>query len=68
MRHLVRDSPRSRNRNQPERLTRLYEELRMQIRYEPMEQAVYVAASPRVVNVRVRGRSCTLFTRPMLNQ
>lgn len=44
----------------PAGLARLYEGLRLQLRYEPLEQAVYVAASPRVVSECVRGRSCTL--------
>jgi Recombinase zinc beta ribbon domain len=39
----------------PASLTRLYEGLRLQLRYEPQEQAVYVSASPRVVSERVRG-------------
>ena len=47
----------------PAGLTRLYEGLRLQLRYEPLEQAVYVAASPRVVSERVRGRSCSLTLR-----
>ncbi|OLF10483.1 hypothetical protein BLA60_14905 [Actinophytocola xinjiangensis] len=52
----------------PDDLTRLYESLRLQLRYEPQEQAVYVSASPRVVSERVRGRTCTLFTRRSLNR
>lgn len=44
------------NDGKPESLTRLYEGLRLQLRYEPQEQAVYVAASPRVVSAHVRGR------------
>jgi DNA invertase Pin-like site-specific DNA recombinase len=39
----------------PQSLIKLYSELGLDLRYEPEEQAVYVAASPRVVNVRVRG-------------
>ena len=35
----------------PERLTRLYADLR----YEPAEKAVYTTASPRVVSECVRG-------------
>ncbi|OLF05307.1 hypothetical protein BU204_37230 [Actinophytocola xanthii] len=52
----------------PQSLIKLYSELRLDLRYEPEEQAVYVAASPRVVNVRVRGRSCTLFTRRVFGE
>ena len=52
----------------PAGLARLYEGLRLQLRYEPLEQAVYVAASPRVVSECVRGRSCTLFTRCALDR
>jgi hypothetical protein len=51
------------NGGKPERLTRLYEGLRLQLRFEPQEQAVYVAASPRVVCARVRGGLCVLTTR-----
>jgi len=47
----------------PESIARLYEGLRLQLRYEPEKQAVDVAASPRVVSARVRGRSCTLSLR-----
>jgi hypothetical protein len=36
------------NGGKSESLTRLYEGLRLQLRYEPQEQAAYVAASPRV--------------------
>jgi hypothetical protein len=43
--------------------TRLYEGLRLQLRYEPLEKAVYVAAAPHVVNERVRGRSYALSLR-----
>lgn len=39
----------------PAGLTRLYEGLRLQLRYEPQEQAVYVAASPRVVSAVSEG-------------
>ena len=44
-------------------LARLYEELRLQLRYEPQEQAVYVTAKPRVVSERVRGGTETLIPR-----
>jgi hypothetical protein len=47
----------------PESLTRLYQKLGLELRYMPTERAVDVLASPRVVSVCVRGRSCTLFTR-----
>lgn len=40
---------------QPESLSRLYQELRLELRYEPHERAVVVTASPRVVNECVRG-------------
>jgi DNA invertase Pin-like site-specific DNA recombinase len=39
----------------PERLSRLYQDLRLELRYEPHERAVVVTASPRVVNECVRG-------------
>jgi hypothetical protein len=48
-------------------LARLYEGLRLQLRFEPLERAVYVSASPRVVSARVRGRTCTLTTRLCLS-
>ncbi|MPZ65435.1 MAG: hypothetical protein GEU83_07905 [Pseudonocardiaceae bacterium] len=40
---------------QPEHLSRLYQELRLELRYEPHERTVVVTASPRVVNECVRG-------------
>ena len=33
----------------PERLARLYADLRLDLRYEPAEKAVYATVSPRVV-------------------
>lgn len=39
----------------PEGLMRIYHDLGLELRYEPGEQAVYVAASPRVVSACVRG-------------
>lgn len=39
----------------PESLSRLYRDLRLELRYEPHERAVVVTASPRVVNECVRG-------------
>ena len=39
----------------PESLTQLYQNLRLELRYEPHERAVVVTASPRVVSERVRG-------------
>ena len=39
----------------PERLARLYADLRLDLRYEPAEKAVYATASPRVVSECVRG-------------
>jgi hypothetical protein len=47
----------------PTSLSRLYQQLRLQLRYEPDERAVYVAARPRVVSASVRGGSCALTTR-----
>jgi DNA invertase Pin-like site-specific DNA recombinase len=38
-----------------ESLTRLYQELRLELRYQPHEAAVEVTATPRVVSERVRG-------------
>ena len=48
---------------QPEQMSAFYESLRLELRYKPAEQAVMVSAELRVGNERVRGRSCTLFTR-----
>ncbi len=39
----------------PMSLSRLYQQLRLQLRYEPQEQAVYATAEPRVDSARVRG-------------
>jgi hypothetical protein len=39
----------------PTSLSRLYQQLRLQLRYEPDERAVYVTAQPRVGSARVRG-------------
>jgi len=39
----------------PERLSRLYRELGLELRYEPGEQAVYATARPRVASAGVRG-------------
>lgn len=36
--------------SRPESLSRLYQDLRLELRYEPREHAVVVTASPRVVN------------------
>lgn len=38
----------------PERLARLFDQLGIALRYEKAEEAVYVTASPRVLNERVR--------------
>jgi hypothetical protein len=47
----------------PISLSRLYQRLRLQCRYEPDEGAVYVTAQPRVDSAGVRGGSCALTTR-----
>src|SRR5882757_1270357 len=39
----------------PASLSRLYQQLRLQLRYEPHERAVHVTAQPRVGSARVRG-------------
>ena len=43
------------NTARPVSLGRLYQQLGLQLRYEPVEQAVYVTAQPRVDSARVRG-------------
>jgi hypothetical protein len=40
---------------QPESLSRLYQHLGIELRYEPHDRAVVMTASPRVVSARVRG-------------
>jgi hypothetical protein len=47
----------------PTSLSRLYQQLRLQLRHEPHDQAVFVTAEPRVDSARVRGGTCTLTTR-----
>lgn len=47
----------------PAGLNRLYDSLRLELRYEPGERAVIVSASPRSTNGCVRGRSCALSLR-----
>ena len=47
----------------PERLAQLYADLRLELRYEKAEEAVYATASLRVFNERDRGASCSLTTR-----
>ena len=39
----------------PTSLSRLYQQLRLQLRYDPQGQAVLVTAQPRVDSARVRG-------------
>ena len=41
----------------PERLSQLYQKLRLELRYKPGERAVDVTVSPRVVSECVRGGS-----------
>ncbi|MFF5988361.1 hypothetical protein [Prauserella flavalba] len=41
--------------NKPTPLARLYEKLKLELRYEPQERAVFVTATPRVANECVRG-------------
>lgn len=51
----------------PESLTRLYQQLRLELRYEPDERVVFTRVSPRVVSECVRGGTCTLTTRLVLS-
>ena len=39
----------------PESLSRLYRDLRLELRYEPAERAVVATVLPRVLSERVRG-------------
>jgi hypothetical protein len=43
----------------PTSLSRLYQQLRLQLRYDPQGQAVLVTAQPRVDSARVRGGTRT---------
>ncbi|HEV2778945.1 MAG TPA: hypothetical protein VGX25_06035 [Actinophytocola sp.] len=52
------------NRGKPENLAELYARTGLQVCYEPETSTAEV--SIRVNSVRVRGRSCTLFTRRVL--
>ena len=44
---------------EPTSLSRLYQQLRLQLRYDPQDQAVFVTAQPRVDSARVRGGTRT---------
>jgi hypothetical protein len=57
------DMPRALNSRRPERVVQVYRDLRLELRYDKEKETVDVTASPRVVNVCVRGGSCTLSTR-----
>src|SRR3712207_8558759 len=45
-------------------LFRSYQQLRLQLRYDPQDQDVFVTAQPRVDSARVRGGTRPLRTRP----
>jgi len=49
-----------------ESLSRLYQHLGLELRYDPHDRAVLATALPRVVSARVRGGTCTLTTRLVL--
>ena len=51
-----------------ERFNKLYDAIGLELRYAPDEQRVHVSTTLRVANECVRGRSCTLFTRRLLNR
>ncbi len=50
----------------PESLGRLYESLSIDLKYKPHARTVEATIAPRVVSVRVRRRTCALFTRLLL--
>ena len=50
----------------PESLGRLYENLSIDLKYEPHARTAEATIAPRVVSVRVRGASCALTTRLQL--
>lgn len=51
------------NGAKPDSLSQLYQQLRLDLRYMPHENAVEVTSNLRVVSAGVRGASCTLATR-----
>jgi hypothetical protein len=51
---------------EPDRLSQLYEQLHLDLRYNPRENVVEATSSLRVVSAGVRGRSCALSTRVTL--
>ncbi len=55
------------SKGSPEKLSALYHDLGVDLRFHPGERAVDVTASLRVVSECVRGRSCSLFTRLCLD-
>jgi hypothetical protein len=55
-------------RADPAELQRLYEALRLEITYHADENAADVTIRPGRDSARVRGQSCTLFTRRALNR
>jgi hypothetical protein len=60
------DVARHLNSRSPDRIMQVYRDLGLQVVYDNKKEAVAVTASPRVGNVCVRGRSCSLSTRLQL--
>jgi hypothetical protein len=56
------DVARALNSRLPERLMQVYRDLGLHLQYDHEKETVIVTASPRVVNVCVRGGTCTLTT------
>ena len=53
---------------EPDRLSQLYEQLHLDLRYNPRENVVEATSSLRVVSAGVRGASCSLTTRLVLRR
>lgn len=56
------DVARHLNSRSPERIMRVYRDLGLEVVYNNEKETVDVTVSPRVVNVRVRGATCSLST------
>lgn len=47
----------------PEKLSKLYDAIGLELRYTPDDQVVHVSTTLRVANECVRGRTCSLTLR-----
>ena len=62
------DVARHLNSRSPERITRVYRDLGLEVVYNNEKETVDATVSPRVVNVCVRGASAAQFTRRLLGR